>query len=84
MSESDRDGFVRILPPLLDRWLRRCHRENVPNDAAAAVQLERALRRPGALMGEDMEKANGRDWKAAALRLAAAWRERAEEPDELR
>lgn len=72
MSESDRDGFVRIPPPLLDRWLRRCHREGTGPDEGAAVQLERALRRNGSLMSED--SAPERDWKTAALLLAAAWR----------
>ena len=72
MSETDRDGFVRILPPLLDRWLRRCHREHVSPDEAAGVQLERALRREGSLMSEDAPPA--RDWREAARRLAAAYR----------
>jgi hypothetical protein len=54
MSETnDREGRLRIPGPLYDRWLRRCHREGIEPDKAAAVWLERGLRRDTALMAED-------------------------------
>ncbi len=76
---NDRAAFFRVTQQLHDRWMRRCHRENTPSDPAAAVQLERALRRPGSVMGED--STSGRDWKTAALRLAAHYRKK--DSDEL-
>ncbi len=74
--KHDRGAFFRVTQELHDRWMRRCHREDTPSDPAAAVQLERALRRTGSVMGEDTGT-EGRDYKTAALRLAAAWRKRA-------
>lgn len=54
MSETtDREGRLRIPGPLYDRWLRRCHREGVDPDKAAAVWLERGLRRELALTSEE-------------------------------
>ncbi len=74
---NDRAAFFRVTQQLHDRWMRRCHREDTPSDPAAAVQLERALRRTGSVMGEDDADTDRRDYKTAALRLAAAWRKRA-------
>ncbi len=73
---NDRAAFFRVSQQLHDRWMRRCHREDTPSDPAAAVQLERALRRTGSVMGEDNGGENGRDYKTAALRLAAAFRKK--------
>ena len=74
MSESDasneREKFLRFYGPLHARWLDRCHRERMDPDEAAAVHLERALRRSGSLIGEDSPP--DRNWHEAAVRLAAA------------
>ncbi len=75
--KHDRGAFFRVTQELHTRWMRRCHREDTPSDPAAAVQLERALRRTGSVMGEDTGTEASRDYKAAALRLAAAFRKRA-------
>lgn len=71
---NDRAAFFRVTQQLHDRWMRRCHREDTPSDPAAAVQLERALRRPGSVMGEGEGTEDGRDYKTAALRLAVHFR----------
>ncbi|KKL82965.1 hypothetical protein LCGC14_1979530, partial [marine sediment metagenome] len=47
--KHDRGAFFRVTQELHDRWMRRCHREDTPSDPAAAVQLERALRRTGSV-----------------------------------
>ena len=74
---DDSARFLRFPQQTHDRWLRRCHREDVAPERAATLQIDRALRRPGSIMGEDTGTQNGRDWKAAALLLAAAWRKKA-------
>lgn len=56
---TDRLGFLRIPHELYARWLRRCHREGIEPDQAGAIQLERALRRPGSIVGEDAEPPPG-------------------------
>ncbi len=73
-SRNEREKFLRFYKPLHARWLDRCYSEDIDPSDAAAVQLERAMRREGSLIGED--SAPRRDWKAAALRLAAAWRKK--------
>lgn len=78
---NDRAAFFRVPQQLQDRWMRRCHREDVHIDKAACVQLERALLRPCSVMRVTGGIDEDRDWKAAALRLAAAYRKR--ESDEL-
>ena len=56
MSEvNDRAGGFRVPGALYDQWLRRCHREGVCPDDAAGIQLQRALRREGSVIGEDEE-----------------------------
>ena len=50
---TDRHGFLRIPNELYARWLRRAHREGTDPDQAGAIQLERALRRAGSIVGED-------------------------------
>lgn len=56
MSEvNDRMGGFRVEGALYDQWLRRCHREGVCPDDAAGIQLQRALRREGSIVGEDEE-----------------------------
>ncbi len=78
---DDSARFLRVPQQLHDRWLRRCHREDIAPDKAGSAQLDRALRRPGSIMGEDNGGENGRAWKTAALRLKAAYRKK--DSDEL-
>ena len=59
---NDREGFLRIPPPIYDQWLRRCHREGGRDvDKAAAIVIQQALRRDGSVIGEDQipENAEG-------------------------
>ena len=76
--KHDRGAFFRVPQQLHDRWMRRCHREDVHVDQAACVQLERALLRPGSVMRvtRDGIEDEDRDWKTAALRLAAYCRKK--------
>ena len=77
---TERHGFLRIPNELYARWLRRSHREGTDPDKAGAIQLERALRRPGSIVGEDAVSPPGPPSQPPDDEPAD---ETTEEPDEL-